>query len=83
VSTIKSYNTPYGITKTILSDLNVSTEVFVAEMGAKKLGEIDELCRLVDIDYGILTAIGRQHTSTFGSLSNIINSERIWSSFRS
>lgn len=76
VSTPKSFNTPMGITKTILNDINNLHEVFVCEMGAKKVGEIKELCSLIDVDYGIVTAVGRQHTSTFGSINNIYRTKK-------
>lgn len=76
VSTPKSYNTPMGITKTILGSVNNLSEVFVCEMGAKKVGEIKELCSIVDVDYGIVTAVGRQHTSTFGNINNIYRTKK-------
>lgn len=69
--TPKSYNTPFGISKTINSDLQNSHEIFVCEMGAKKRGEILELCKLVNVDAGIVTSVGRQHLNTFGSIKNI------------
>ena len=76
VSTPKSFNTPMGITKTILDSVNNLSEVFVCEMGAKKVGEIKELCSLVNVDYGIVTAVGRQHTSTFGNINNIYRTKK-------
>ncbi len=75
-ATPKSYNTPMGITKTIIHDLNNLHEVFVCEMGAKKVGEIKELCNLTNVDYGIVTAVGRQHTNSFGSIKNIYRTKK-------
>lgn len=75
-STPKSYNTPMGITKAVLENLDNLHEVFVCEMGAKKVGEIKELCGLVGVDYGIVTSVGRQHTSTFGSIKNIYRTKK-------
>ncbi len=74
--TPESYNTPMGISKTILKDLTPLHEVFVCEMGAKKEGEIRELCNIVDVGYGIVTSVGRQHTSTFGSIENIFRTKK-------
>jgi UDP-N-acetylmuramoyl-tripeptide--D-alanyl-D-alanine ligase len=71
LSTPKSYNTPFGITKTINNLLDSSHEIFVAEMGAKNKGEIRELCQLVKVDYGIVTSVGRQHTNTFGGIDGV------------
>ncbi|MBE5738265.1 MAG: hypothetical protein E7354_00820 [Clostridiales bacterium] len=76
VSTPKSFNTPMGITKVVLNNLKNTHEVFVCEMGAKKVGEIKELCDLVDVGYGIVTSVGRQHTSTFGSTANIYRTKK-------
>ena len=42
-----NYNTPMGITKTVLENLTLTHQVFIAEMGARKNGEIDELCQIV------------------------------------
>lgn len=76
LSTPKSYNTPFGISKTINDKLNNSHEVFVCEMGAKKRGEIKYLSELINVDWGIVTSVGRQHTSTFGSLENIYKTKK-------
>lgn len=71
LSTPKSFNTPFGVTKTIIGGLKDSHEIFVCEMGAKRRGEIKYLCELVGVDAGIVTSLGRQHMSTFGSFENI------------
>jgi len=47
LATPKSYNTPLGISKCINVDLDNSHEVFVCEMGAKKVGEINYLCNTI------------------------------------
>lgn len=69
--TPESYNTPMGITRVIREQLNSSHEVFICEMGARNVGEIKTLCRLVDPTIGILTSIGPQHLETFKSIGNI------------
>ncbi len=76
LSTPKSYNTPFGISKTINEEMQNSHQVFVCEMGAKKNGEIKELCNLIDVDYGIVTSVGRQHLETFGNIENIYKTKR-------
>ena len=68
-----SYNTPMGITKTIRGDLSRLHDVFICEMGADHVGDIEELMNLVNPKIGIVTSIGPQHLATFGSLENIIN----------
>lgn len=70
-----SYNTPLGVIITVRRWLNRSHEVFVAEMGAKQKGDIEEICQLVNPNIGIITAVGPQHLETFGSLSNVIDTK--------
>ena len=69
--TPNSYNTPLGVVRTIREQLQPIHEVFIAEMGAKKRGDIREICNIVNPGYGILTAAGAQHLEFFGSLENI------------
>ncbi len=66
-----SYNTPMGISIVVNNTLEDSHEVFIAEMGAYKKGEIKYLCNIVKPKYAILTSIGSQHLETFKSLENI------------
>jgi len=66
-----SYNTPMGLTRVIREQLKSSHEVFIAEMGARHVGDIRELCELVRPKYGLLTSVGPQHLETFGTIENI------------
>ncbi len=68
--TPKNYNTTYGLILTTNMYLDKFTDMFIAEMGAFKRGEIKELCDLVSPKYGILTTIGEAHLESFGSLEN-------------
>lgn len=68
-------NTPIGVASTILSGLKNNTQVFVAEMGAYKKGEIKELCSIARPKIGILTAVSDQHLSLFGSLENTMQAK--------
>ena len=67
-----SFNPPMGVTRVIREQLLAEHEVFIAEMGARYRGDIRELCRLVQPKFGIITAIGKQHLETFGSLEGVI-----------
>lgn len=69
--TPKNLNTPYGLIMTINNNLDKFDEIFIAEMGAYKIGEIQTLCDLVHPKYGILTRIGTAHLELFGSQENI------------
>ncbi len=66
-----SYNTPMGVTKVIRSSLEPGHRVFVAEMGARHVGDIREMCRLVHPQMGVLTSVGPQHLDTFKTLDRI------------
>lgn len=67
-----SYNTPMGITRTVREMLKPVHEVFVCEMGADKVGDIQELTDFVHPTIGLVTSIGPQHLSTFKTMDNII-----------
>ena len=69
--TPESYNTTMGVVKTIRTMLRPIHEIFIAEMGAKKKGDIREICELVSPGYGLLTSIGPQHLESFKSIENI------------
>lgn len=67
----KNFNTPYGLIITINNYLDKFDNIFIAEMGAYKKGEIKELVDLVKPKYGILTKIGTAHLESFGTEENI------------
>lgn len=71
LATPESYNTPMGVVRTVRERLRPETEVFVAEMGAKRRGNIAELCRIADPSIGIVTSVGPQHLDTFGSVETV------------
>jgi UDP-N-acetylmuramoyl-tripeptide--D-alanyl-D-alanine ligase len=66
-----SVNTTLGVVRIIREQLKSTHEVFIAEMGAKKLGDVKEISELVCPQYAILTAIGPEHLETFLSMENV------------
>jgi UDP-N-acetylmuramoyl-tripeptide--D-alanyl-D-alanine ligase len=66
-----SYNTLMGLCRVINDNLEADCEVFIAEMGAYRRGDIKELCDFVRPTIGILTAIGPQHLERFKSIENV------------
>ena len=68
--TPSNYNTPLGICRSV-NELPNDCEIFVAEMGARKKGDIEELCEIVKPTIGIVTGVGSQHLATFKSQENI------------
>ena len=71
VCTPHSFNTPMGVTRTIRSDLKPQTEVFVCEMGAKEVGNINEVCVIAKPHHALITSVGPQHLETFKTIENV------------
>lgn len=69
--TPESYNTTMGVVRTINEHMKPEHQIFVCEMGARHIGDIKEICDLVEPNYGILTSIGPQHLDTFKTLDNV------------
>ena len=75
VCTPQSFNTPMGVVRTVRENLKPQTEFFICEMGAKKTGDIKEICDIAHPDYGIITSVGEQHLDTFGSVDNVFKTK--------
>ncbi len=70
LATPASYNTPAGIAS-FVNGQGADCDVFLAEMGARKRGDIKELCDMVCPSVAVVTGICPQHLETFGSLDAI------------
>ena len=75
LKTPESYNTPMGISKIINNELTDDYDVFIAELGATKTGDIDEVAKLTNPKIGIITSIGPCHLETFKSIDNIMRTK--------
>ncbi len=75
VTTPQSYNTPMGVVKTIREQIRPQTEIFVCEMGAKNIGDIKEICDIVNPTDGMITSVGPQHLETFKTVQNVFNTK--------
>lgn len=73
--TPESYNTPMGVVKTIRSSLKSTHEIFICEMGARHVGDIKEICDIVNPHHGMITSVGPQHLETFFNMENIKNTK--------
>ena len=69
----ENFNTPLGLARTINESMTEDTQVFIAEAGARHVGDITELADMIRPDYTVITAIGNQHLETFGSVTNLKN----------
>ncbi|MDE6356208.1 MAG: UDP-N-acetylmuramoyl-tripeptide--D-alanyl-D-alanine ligase [Clostridia bacterium] len=75
LSTPRSHNTPLGLALAINdNDLN-DFDIFVAEMGARHLGDIEELCQICPPDYSIISGICPQHLESFGTIENVVKAK--------
>ncbi|MBR4038645.1 MAG: UDP-N-acetylmuramoyl-tripeptide--D-alanyl-D-alanine ligase [Clostridia bacterium] len=75
LATPSSFNTTMGVTRVIREQLMPSHQVFIAEMGARHVGDIKELVDLVHPTMGLLTSVGPQHLDTFGTIERIKNTK--------
>ena len=71
VASPSSFNTPMGFARTVNQFLQPDTQILIMEMGARRPGEIREMCRLLKPDHGIITSIGACHLATFGNLATV------------
>jgi UDP-N-acetylmuramoyl-tripeptide--D-alanyl-D-alanine ligase len=70
-----SYNTVFGISKVVDLELYEGYDFFICEMGAYVIGEIKELCEMVEPDHSILTGINEQHLERFGKIENTVKAK--------
>lgn len=75
LSTPRSHNTPLGLALTINSNDLGDYDILIAEMGARHVGDIKELCKLCPPDYSVITGICPQHLESFGSEENIVKAK--------
>ncbi len=75
LKTPENKNTEFGVARAIVSSLEPETQMFVCEMGAYKLGEIEKISKIVSPSAGIITGIEPQHLAIFGSLENIMKTK--------
>ncbi len=70
LATPKSYNTPLGIAKTA-KRIDDTYDVFIAEMGARRVGDIKKLTEIVKPNIAVITGITIQHLESFLVFENI------------
>jgi len=67
-------NNHIGVPLTLLR-MEPGHEFAVIEMGANHQGEIAELCRIAEPDYGLITNVGKAHLEGFGSFEGVIRAK--------
>tara|TARA_Y100000746_G_scaffold67100_1_gene55954 strand:- start:2435 stop:3664 length:1230 start_codon:yes stop_codon:yes gene_type:complete len=68
--TLGNYNTSISVPLSIFS-FSLKTDIYVLELGANRVGDIDYLSSMVKPHYGIITSISPAHLEGFGSIENI------------
>ena len=76
LATPNSYNTSMGNVRVIREQLKPEHEVFISEMGARKVKDIAEICEFVKPQIGIITSIGPQHLETFKKIENVVKTKK-------
>ncbi len=69
-----SYNTPLGVSLSV-KKLNSTHDIFIAEMGARRVGDIADLASIVKPEIAVLTGVNTQHLETFKTEENIKNTK--------
>ena len=72
VETPESVNTPVGIARTILSQVNEQTEILIIEMGEYYPGDIKNICSIVIPHIGVITGINEAHLERLKSIDNSV-----------
>jgi UDP-N-acetylmuramoyl-tripeptide--D-alanyl-D-alanine ligase len=68
-------NSDYVIALDMLDQLSSDIRQYIVEMSAYKAGEVSDLAKLALPSVGVITHIGNQHLSLFGSQENILNAK--------
>lgn len=67
-------NNHIGVPLTLLS-IPQNAEIAIVEMGANHIGEIGDLCKIAEPDYGLITNIGKAHLEGFGSFEGVLKTK--------
>ncbi len=75
IATKEHRNSDFTVAQDVLEQIDKNADIYVAEMGAYRIGEIKAITDIVQPSIGILTGIGQQHIDLFGSQENIIKAK--------
>src|SRR5690554_7121965 len=68
-------NNHIGVPLTLL-EIPLDAEMAVVEMGANHIGEIRDLCKISNPDYGLIINIGKAHLEGFGGMEGVIKGKQ-------
>ena len=72
--TPSNHNTLLSIAKQALF-LPINAKIFICEIGAYQIGDIQKVCQILKPKIGIITAIGPMHLERFSTLENILKTK--------
>lgn len=75
VKSPKSYNTLISLSRTILSYIKPSTQLFIAEMDAYYPGDIRKISKVLKPDIAVITSVAPQHLERFGSMDSLARAQ--------
>lgn len=70
-----NYNNVTNMALTLLR-LRKEHEIAIIEMSANNQGDISELCRIAEPNYGLITNIGHAHIESFGNFENLVKAKK-------
>lgn len=73
IKTPNSVNTPLGISQVVLTKIGPETEIFVVEMGEYYKKDVENICKLIKPDIGIITGINEAHFERLKSIDITID----------
>lgn len=68
-------NNHIGVPLTLL-EIPLDAEMAVVEMGANHRGEIRDLCKISNPNFGLITNIGKAHLEGFGGMEGVIKGKK-------
>ena len=71
-----NFNTSIGVPLSIFSFPHNASRVYVLELGANRVGDIEYLSSMVKPDIGVITNISDAHLEGFGSIENITKEKK-------
>ena len=72
IKTPESINTPVGIARTILNQVNEKTEILVVEIGEYYPCDIRNICLIAPPEIGVITGINEAHLERLKSIDNTV-----------
>jgi UDP-N-acetylmuramoyl-tripeptide--D-alanyl-D-alanine ligase len=70
-ATPESVNTPVGIARWILKEIDDATNIAIIEMGEHYRGDITDICDIAKPDIAVVTGINEAHMERMGNIQNV------------